>query len=674
MSIQSVACPQCHTTLRSQRPVAPQEMVRCPQCGNHFLAGTSSVAAPTLSSGASPLFNKAFAKVLIPAAAAAFVLGIATVVGVYLLVRPHPSAVSIVDPERERQFAEDKRRLEEQTQELAQEREKLAEEKRQREFSHFMLDGKKYLANKQYDEAVTAFNGALSVYPGDPDAKEGFNLAQKGKLATTAGNTDNDKRKADYAQFMAQGKEAMTAKQYALAGKLFESALVVLPGDDAARTALANAKTELSKDESEKKKLSDYQTFLDAGNAALKAGRYTDAIREFIAAQRILPGDTAAARGQADAEKQLSALQNAEDRKKEFTRLMDKANDSLRDKKYDAAIDNATAAQRVLPDDPSSQRLIDTAKKAKDDARLEFNRLMAAAQVAMNAQQLQQAQQLNALALLLYPTDLAALKLQQDLQLLLANLQNVQAGQQAAYAILMTLGIQEMQARHFNHAARAFVEALRLVPGDPAATQGLADAQRNIAAIDVVRNADYDRLMTIGADALSRKLYRDAIVAYKEALKAVPDNPNAQVGLQKATYLRGMTDGEKAMLHKKFGDAVVLFKEALDAVPGDGPAKEQLRSARFQHAVQDGAVAMKEKRFGDAVPLYEEALKEKPLDPTLKELLRQAKFGRAMSDGLTAMQNKKYNDAISSFQDALRERPNDPTAQKLLGQARLMKN
>ena len=447
-----------------------------------------------------------------------------------------------------------------------------------------------------------------------------------------------------------------------------------MPGDDAARTALADAKSELLKDDVEKKKLSDYQTFLDAGNAALNAGRYADAIREFIAAQRIIPGDAAAGRGQADAEKQLAAQQNAEDRKKEFTHLMDRAKDALRSRKYDEAIDNATAAQRIMPEEVGPGQLIADAKKAQADARLEFTRLLAAAQAAQNAQQLQLAQQQAALALQLFPNDLAALKLQQDLQLLLANLQNVQAGQQAAYAVLMTLGVQEMQARHFRHAALVFAEALRLVPGDPAATQGLADAQRSIAAVDGVRTADFDRLMAIAADAMSRKFYRDAIMAYKEALKAAPDNPAALAGLQKATYTRGMLDGDKAMLHKKFGDAVVLFKEALDAVPGDPAAKEQLKSARSQHALQDGAAAMKEKHFADAVALYEEALKDKPLDPTLKHLLREAKFGQAMSDGLTAMNNKKYNDAVSSFQDALREKPNDPMAVRLLGQARQLKN
>ena len=473
----------------------------------------------------------------------------------------------------------------------------------------------------------------LSLYPGDADAGNGLLAAKAGQAGAAAVREDREKRRADFDKHMANGTQALKEKQSALAARMFESALLLLPGEESALKSLTDAKLELSKDESEKKKLAEYQAYLDAGRAALGAGRYADAIREFIAAQRVIPGDGVAGRGQQDAEKQLALLQNAEERKKEFFRLMEKAKEALRSRKYDEAIDNATAAQRVIQEDTAPQQLIDDAKKARADARQEYNRLLTAAQAAVNAKQYQQAQTLYGLALQLLPNDPVALQGQQAVQQLTATaqnaVQNAQAGQQAAYAVLMTLGAQAMQARHFREAARTFTEALRLVPNDPDATQGLADAQRALATIDVARTTDFDRLMALGADAMTKRLYRDAVVAYKDALKLAPDNPLALVGLQQARYLRGLLDGQ---------------------------------------------IAFKEKRFGDAVALLEEALREKPGDPVVREALREAKYARDMNDGLLAMNRKKFNEAIVCFQDALREKPNDPTATSLLNQAKKGKN
>ena len=460
---------------------------------------------------------------------------------------------------------------------------------------------------------------------------------------------------------MEQGQQAMTAKKYADAVIFFESALSLMPGGEASQ-ALTDARKELDKDKVEKDKLAAYQKFLAAGNAAMTAGRYGDAVREFIAAQGIVPGDAVAVKGQKDAEQKIADTKQQDD----FNKLVDNAKTSLRDKKYGEAVGGALAALRILPGDPGATQLLDDAKKAYDAAVKDYKNLMTAADTARVAKRYEEAQRLLAKAIDVLPGDATALKAQQDLQNLITD---TQAGQ-AAYMRYMANGVQAMNANRYADAVAAFTEALRLAPNDGDATKGLADAQTALNAI-LARKADYDRLMTLAAAAMTKKLYHDAVAAYRDALVAAPDDPVAIAGLHQAKYLRGMTEGDKALLAipKRFGDAIRSYEEALKEAPGDKAAIGQLASARYQRGMLDGTAAFVAKKYADAVPLFEEALKEKPNDVNAKIQLHEAKFGRAMAEGDSAMNAQKYNDAIAAYQDALREKPNDGKATKALMQA-----
>src|SRR5690348_11570807 len=89
MATHTVACPQCKTALRSAKPLSASDMVRCPQCGSHFLAAPSRNAAVTAPAPASGV-GLAFLLLLVPAALLAVVLGIGAVVGAYFFVRSRP--------------------------------------------------------------------------------------------------------------------------------------------------------------------------------------------------------------------------------------------------------------------------------------------------------------------------------------------------------------------------------------------------------------------------------------------------------------------------------------------------------------------------------------------------------------------------------------------------------
>jgi tetratricopeptide (TPR) repeat protein len=680
MAIQPVTCPQCQTAMRTQRPLSPTDMVRCPQCGNHFLGMATGTPAPGQDLAPSLLHTPAsvkrqlgFAQLLIPAVVASFLLGVGAVTGTFLYLKSLGGPTPVVEDPRTRELAEKQKQLEEQEKDLEAQRANLKDAERRHQFMTFIDAGKKALGDKNYEDAEKSYANAMELYPNDLEASKGLAAAKAGKISVTVDTSigqDQKKRKAAFDQFVEQGQQAMTAKKYTEAVIYYESALALMTGEEAVQ-GIANAKKELEKDKVEKDKLAAYQKFIAAGKAASDSGRYTDAIREYLGAQSLVPGDAVAVKGQQDAEKKIADAKNADD----FKKLVDNARQALSDKKYKEALGGAMAALRVMPNDAGAKQLFDDANKAFNDAKKEYDRLVVAANNAVTAKRFEEAQRLYAKALDVVPGDPAVQKAQQDLQNLIADLQ---AGQ-AAFDRFMANGTQAMNQNRYADAVASFTEALRVVPTDPNAQKGLADAQTALANAQLQQNAlaarkaDYDRFMLLATTAMNKKLFNDAVAAYRDALVALPEDPLAIAGLHQAKYLRGMADGDRAITLKKFGEAARFYEEALKELPGDRAAREQLAVARYHAAMQDGTAALTAKKFADAVQFFEEAVKERPKDANAIAQLREAKYSRAMADGDAAMTAQKYDVAVAAYQDALKEKPQDPRANRGLMQAQRLK-
>src|SRR5262249_7762987 len=157
-----------------------------------------------------------------------------------------------------------------------------------------------------------------------------------------------------------------------------------------------------------------------------------------------------------------------------------------------------------------------------DDARAAAGQLVAQADLALAARRLDEALRLYTQAGRLLPGDEAAALGLQKVNAALAALPAAQAASVRA----MSLGAAGLQARPLAGAAAAFAEALRLVPGDPQASQGLRDARAGVRR-QAARRLDFDRLMQAGAAAYKQQQYAAAVRAYREALRLIPDDPDA---------------------------------------------------------------------------------------------------------------------------------------------------
>ncbi len=150
---------------------------------------------------------------------------------------------------------------------------------------------------------------------------------------------------------------------------------------------------------------------------------------------------------------------------------------------------------------------------------------------------------------------------------------------QGAYALAMERGALAMTARQFADAVVAYTEALRIVPLDPPALQGLADAQRALDG-DLLRRKDFDRHAFAGLQALKSQRYSEAATELRAALKAMPRNPDAVTVERQLRYADAMASATAALNARRFNDAITQFQLALDVFPGDFAAMSGLNRAR----------------------------------------------------------------------------------------------
>src|SRR5262249_16466895 len=142
------------------------------------------------------------------------------------------------------------------------------------------------------------------------------------------------------------------------------------PGDAEASKGLGAAQTALTLDQDQRKKQDDFQKHLAAGQAALKAGRYADAVAELAAAQVVLPKNAVAAALQRDAERLLAADKNRKDQRTDYEQAVDRAATALRNQRFDDAIASYKKALQLQPNDATATKGLADATAALRNAAL----------------------------------------------------------------------------------------------------------------------------------------------------------------------------------------------------------------------------------------------------------------------------------------------------------------
>jgi cytochrome c-type biogenesis protein CcmH/NrfG len=212
---------------------------------------------------------------------------------------------------------------------------------------------------------------------------------------------------------------------------------------------------------------------------------------------------------------------------------------------------------------------------------------MSAARAALVGQRYAEARNEFLAALQLKPEDQAALEGRKQAEKRLDELQE-EAKRHADFNRFMDQGDRALRNHRYDEAERAYAKAVKLLPRDLDARQGLREAQKGLDKM----KQDFARLMQQGDLAMQTLRPGDAVRAYGQAAKLFPDNEAANDKLQtaqkaqddlgnaQASYNRLMLQGAAAMRLGRFTDATIAYSAALRLAPGDLDALAGLRNAR----------------------------------------------------------------------------------------------
>src|SRR5262249_46943935 len=122
------------------------------------------------------------------------------------------------------------------------------EQDRKAAFQKLLESGKANLTAGRFDAAVLALQEALKLNPTDADAEAALAQAQAEGGPDAQAKAEMQRKATEYGRLIGDGRRAMADKQYDAALRNFRDAQQVIPGDEAANRLVEEAKAALSAD------------------------------------------------------------------------------------------------------------------------------------------------------------------------------------------------------------------------------------------------------------------------------------------------------------------------------------------------------------------------------------------------------------------------------------------
>lgn len=563
-----------------------------------------------------------------------------------------------------------------------------AEAKRKRtEYEKFMSQGQVALKLKQYDAALTAFQKAQDVLPGDSASADALKDATKLKSDSAAAQTMAVKN-AEFSQAMTAARTALRNQKFDEATTAITKALTLKPTDADALKLRADlestkkaAQAAMQKKEADAKKAAQVDALLDDARKAL-AVKDLDKANGFIAAAQKIDAtdpDIKKVQLEVDAVRRSMASVASEAKRKQglYEAAMRDASAAITAKKWDVAIAEASEALAIKPNDAAATQMLANAQKGKQaetstamEAKKKqeaYERAMRLAATALTAKQWDAAIKSATEALDLKPKDVAATKVLTDAQKGKADsaTEAMEATKKKeAYDKAIATARAAMAKKDYDTAEDAAIAALKIVPKDPTAAALMRQAREAQADMKetVERKKNYDAWMARAGQLMQAKNYPQALEAYTNALKAMPNDPLAT---------KGATDARTAMTAPKKEPPMPPKKETMPPIPPKKePPKADPNAAKIAALMKDADEDEDAGRFAEAWRTYQEVLK---LAPTNAEAKSRSTFCLWVAQGQRDLSMGKFAEASANFEQALKLFPNDANAKKLLAQSRAKK-
>ena len=491
---------------------------------------------------------------------------------------------------------------------------KIQEDGARQEIFYAHLDtGDQFFNQQKYEEALAEYEAALKVFPEDKYVG--------GQADTVRAILKERQDKQDaFDTAMSQGETLLAEDNYDAAIMQFETAIEIFPNDKLPKEKLAEAK---QKKQLYNEKVTRFDNLMEEARQFSLRKNYESAIGKLDQALELFPNDV-------EANAKRNEYQTAKGIADQYNGIIAVADQLYENKAYKEAKNQYQSALAVVKGDAYATDMIarldpliseqDAEEAARIAAEQEAARLAAeaeAARLAAEAEAARIAAEQEA-ARLAAEAEAARIAAEQEAARIAAEQEAARLAAEEAARI----AAEEEAAR-----LAAEAEAARIAAEEEAARQAA------LAAAEAERQATIKSMLD-AADALfSQQDYANAKVKYQEVVTFDAGNAIATAKIQEidgifaqmaaeleANYNKAMTAGNQAMSEEKFAEAITQYQSALALKPEDPAATTQLAAAtksendriaalrsQYNKFIKEGDANFKTNTFDKAIEAYTKA-------------------------------------------------------------------
>jgi len=545
---------------------------------------------------------------------------------------------------------------------------------KQENYDKTIVSADKAFGDKKYADALSAYQSALTLMPGES--------YPKGKITEVNGILSAEKAVQDnYDKAIASADKDLAAKKYPEAITGYQSALSIKPGESYPQQKITEINAIISQQRSQQE---NYDKAIADADKALGEKSYSTALSSYKSALDLKPAESYPQKKITEINSILSQQKALQD---SYAKAIASADKDLTAKKYDEAITGYQSALSVKPDETYPQEKIKEINSILDQQKAlqaGYDKAIAAADKAFAEKG--------------FPNALAgyqsALGLKPDEKYPQAKISEINGilGQQKAlqdnYDNTISSADKAFGDKKYTEALSAYQSALTLIPGEAYPQGKITEINRILAAEKAVQD-NYDKAIASADKDLAAKKYPEAINGYQAALaiksgEAYPQQKiteiNAilsQLKALQANYDKAITEADKAYSEKNYPTALSSYQSALGLKSAENYPQEKITEINTilgrQKEIQDSydkaiAAADKDltaKKYTEAIAGYQSALGIKadeiyPKDKIteINGILDQQKalqtsYDNAITIADKAFAAKSYPDALTAYKSAI---------------------
>jgi tetratricopeptide (TPR) repeat protein len=548
------------------------------------------------------------------------------------------------------------------------------ERRKKEQYNALIDKADKSFAAAKYEAARDTYNEALKLFPADAYAKKRYeeSLQKIREIEEEKRRLAEIEKK--YNDFIAQGDQFKNTEKYNEALKAYESALTIKPSDAVATQRITEVKNILQKIEAERQKRAQYDELITQATRLFNSTDYANAINKYKEASALYPNENYPKEQIKIAEQKLKEKQEEEKRlaeekkkKEDYDKLIAQADDRYNAASYEEAISFYRKAQAIFPSIPyptnritEAERLIrqkaeeDAKRKSQEQRLQEFKRFVEQGDQLVSQQEFEKAKSAYNQALALNDTPEIRKKIQEtDKKIAEFNAQKQKELEQKQldeqYNKLVAEADKAFESGNYQGAKTAYQKALtykanenypknKIKEIDEALAKQFENKNKEFA--EQQKRQQFQSFISSGDDALKAKNYSSAINFYKEAQKLYPDDSSVQ---------------------KKIDEA----QKQWDADKNSTASSEVEKKKRAQY---DSAIALADKAFTDgdydrAISKYQEAQSILPSEtyPQQQTTLANQKKNELANQNQQSKTQIQYNEFITKA-NAERDKGNNQSA------------